>query len=296
MGFLTFALRTPSGLPVRTDIFVANLLASFQSLLELFSMPGVQNPWRPFSPFPGRWKRVLEGASGSRLGRGSRFGQELSGLLWQVSELGAGTRNVGGLTDELLVSRWQEGDRMAFEALVRRYQHVAYTVCFRYLRNPQSAEETAQDVFVSLFRKLHEFRGESSFKSWFYRVLTNHCHNRHKAGVRRAEQRHDSIDAPREPDDEHSGRTELPDQSPDPETRLVESQRQALIDASLADIGDEARLILLLREGQGMAYEDIADALRLNPGTVKSRIHRARAELKAAVERRMASAGISRLG
>lgn len=192
---------------------------------------------------------------------------------------------MNGWTDEQLVARWQDGDRQAFELLVRRYQHVAFTVCHRYLRNPQIAEETAQDVFLSLYRKLGDFRNESSFKSWFYRVLTNHCHNRHKAGTRRREQQHDSIDTPADPDDERGRIKELKDPNPTSDQVLEEAQRQALIERALQAVGEEARMILLLREGQGMAYEDIGAALNLNAGTVKSRLFRARAELKAAVDR-----------
>ena len=200
---------------------------------------------------------------------------------------------MGGISDEMLVSRWQEGDRQAFEALVRRYQHVAFTVCQRYLHNPQVAEETAQDVFISLYRKLHEFRGESSFKSWFYRVLTNHCHNRHKAGQRRRESLHDSIDTPDNPDDDHKPGRELKDPAPNAERLMEDAQRQALIERALQALGEEARMILLLREGQGMAYEDIGAALQLNPGTVKSRLHRARVDLKLAVDRLSAGSRLS---
>lgn len=202
----------------------------------------------------------------------------------------ASSAHAHGISDELLVSRWQEGDRQAFEALVRRYQHVAFTVCQRYLHNPQVAEETAQDVFVALYRKLHEFRGESSFKSWFYRVLTNHCHNRHKAGQRRRESQHDSIDAPDPRDEDKKNVRELADPGQNADQLMEDAQRQALIEKALQSLGEEARMILLLREGQGMAYEDIGAALQLNAGTVKSRLHRARADLKAAVDRMTAGA------
>lgn len=191
---------------------------------------------------------------------------------------------VQGLTDERLVELFQQGDRHAFEVLVRRYQNLAYTVCRRYLNNAELAEETAQDVFINLYRKLDRFRGEASFKSWFYKVLVNHCHNRHKALVRRKHHLHDSIDA-RSTDDERSRPRELVDDRPDPEETLNEQRQQELLEEALRSLGEEGRMILLLREGQGLAYEDIAEALNVRVGTVKSRIHRARADLKAQVER-----------
>lgn len=211
-----------------------------------------------------------------------------TGLSWSKVSAPAPAA-LAGWTDEQLVTHFQEGHRVAFEVLVRRYQNVAFTVCKRYLGNPEAAEETAQEVFISLFRKLHEFRGESTFKSWFYKVLTNHCHNRHKAGVRRREKAHDSLDTPESPDDEKSRTRELSDQKLTPEELLEERQRQAILEKALEGVGEEARMILLLREGQGMAYEDIGEALQLNAGTVKSRLHRARAELKERVDRLMGS-------
>ncbi|MFM7203230.1 MAG: RNA polymerase sigma factor [Myxococcota bacterium] len=218
-----------------------------------------------------------------------------AGLSWSRSgPLDPGA--LAGWTDEQLVTHFQEGHRLAFEVLVRRYQNVAFTVCKRYLRNPEAAEETAQEVFISLFRKLHEFRGESSFKSWFYKVLTNHCHNRHKAGVRRREKAHDSIDTPEQPDDDKPRTRELSDLKLSPEEALEERQRQAILEKALEGVGEEARMILLLREGQGMAYEEIGEALQLNAGTVKSRLHRARAELKERVDRLMGLARPARDG
>ena len=187
-------------------------------------------------------------------------------------------------SDEELVRLFQEGDRYAFEMLVRRYQNLAFTVCRRYLNNPEVAEETAQDVFVNLYRKLHKFRGESSFKSWFYRVLVNHCHNKHKALVRRKQHLHDSIDA-HVSDDERSRPVELVDGGLDPEARLSAQRQQEQIEEALQRIGEEGRMVLLLREGQGMTYEEIAEALSIRVGTVKSRIHRARAELKTQIEK-----------
>jgi len=196
----------------------------------------------------------------------------------------SGSVSASGLSDERLVSLFQDGDRQAFEMLVQRYQNLAFTVCRRYLGNDQLAEETAQDVFVSLYRNLGKFRGDASFKSWFYRVVVNHCRNRHKALSRRKHGLHDSIDA--QSGDEDRGRPrDLVDGKPDPEEALDARMARQLVERALETLGEEGRMILLLREGQGLAYEEIADMLGLRVGTVKSRIHRARAQLKRAVER-----------
>ncbi len=205
------------------------------------------------------------------------------GVYFSIGAHGAGPVRGGGLSDERLVALFQNGDRQAFEALVRRYQNLAFTVCRRYLGSDELAEETAQDVFIGLYRNLGKFRGEASFKSWFYRVLVNRCRNRHKAMTRRKHHLHDSIDAGTGND--RTKPRDLVDQRPDPECALEALREQQLINQALEALGEQARMVLLLREGQGLSYDDIAATLGVRAGTVKSRIHRARADLKREVER-----------
>jgi len=246
-----------------------------------------------------RWRDVgrsgvypLAGGSGglevSRRAVGTRHG--VSALIWffvcfaRVSRDLAASADTAhlGPSDEALVERWRSGDDAAFEALVRRYQHVAYTMCYRYVGNPQVAEETAQDIFLTLFRKLKGFRGDASFKSWFYRVVVNHARNQYKAMKRRKRDRHESMDAL----DEHGNNRaslEPPDPSPSPLDRIEASRRDVLLQHALERIDGDLRMLILLREGRGLAYDEIARILELPIGTVKSRIHRARAELRKAV-------------
>ncbi len=205
------------------------------------------------------------------------------GVLFSRASSQGGSVRVVGPSDEHLVALFKNGDRKAFELLVRRYQNLAFTIARRYLGNSELAEETAQDVFISLYRNLGKFRGDASFKSWFYRVVVNHCRNRHKALDRRRHHRHDSIDGA-DGDDERRPR-ELVDKGPDPEHALNAVREQAMIERALESLSEQARLVLLLREGQGLSYDEIAAILGIRAGTVKSRIHRARADLKRAVAR-----------
>ena len=207
----------------------------------------------------------------------------VAGVLSIRATTGSATVHVQGMSDERLVALFQDGDRQAFEMLVRRYQNLAFTIARRYLGSNELAEETAQDVFISLYRNLSKFRGDSSFKSWFYRVVVNHCRNRHKALERRRHRQHDSIDGGAD-DDQHRPR-ELVDHGPDPEQALGAVREQAMIERALEALGEQARMVLLLREAQGLSYDEISAILGVPAGTVKSRIHRARADLKREVER-----------
>lgn len=181
-------------------------------------------------------------------------------------------------SDERLVEDFRAGDRRSFDALVIRYQDRAFHFCLRYMGNRERAEEVAQETFVRVYQNLSSFRGESSFSSWFYSVMANHCKNRVASAVRRKERFHDSIDAPRSEDDDRG--MDLPDARPDAEGLLGARERQRLVEQTLAVLDPDDRAILILRELEGQSYEEIAAALDLPLGTVKSRIYRARQALK----------------
>lgn len=192
-------------------------------------------------------------------------------------------RATSSYPDERLVADFQGGDRQAFEILVRRYQDRAFSFCLRFLGNRERAEEVAQEAFVRMYEHLGDFRGEASFSSWFYRVMTNHCRNSQRSAARRFDRRHDSIDAPRSEEDDRP--MELPDPKAGVEEQLREHERQRLLQQALEKLEPDERLILLLREVEGQTYEEVAAATQLPLGTVKSRIFRARAALKVQVER-----------
>ena len=192
-------------------------------------------------------------------------------------------------SDEDLVSDFRRGDRRAFDALVIRYQDKAFRFCLRYMGNRERAEEVAQETFVRVYRNLGSFRGDSSFSSWFYAVMHNHCRNRVKAATRRKERQHDSIDAPRSEEDPRG--MELPDRGPGPEGLVGARERRGLIETAMAHLEPEQRALLILRELEGQSYEEISDALDVPLGTVKSRIYRARQALKQRVQRQMGGLG-----
>lgn len=180
-------------------------------------------------------------------------------------------------TDEDLVTRCKNGDRIAFGDLVERHQDRVYSLCFRYLGDRSIAEEVAQDVFLSAWRALPRFREEARFDTWLRRITVNKCKNRRLYRHRRAHGLHESIDARATDDDA-------------PDLQLVHGGRGAdasahvhqaaeLLEAALAELDEGQRTLVLLRDMEDLSYGEIAEILEVPRGTVKSRLHRARAAL-----------------
>lgn len=194
------------------------------------------------------------------------------------------------LTDTELVRRFNNGDRDAFTALVDRYKDRVYTLCLRWMGDAQVAEDVAQDVFIALYRSLKSFRGDSQLSTWIYRVVVNHCKNRKMYRKRRQFDMHEPLEGDREDD---GPRRQIADDGPGTDAPIRAAQAEQLLDEALAQLDDEQRQILVLREVQDLSYEEIAELLALPRGTVKSRLHRARQELAAVLTRRLAKEDVS---
>lgn len=187
------------------------------------------------------------------------------------------------VTDTELVRRFKNGDRAAFTMLVDRYKDRVYTLCLRWMGDPQAAEDVAQDVFIALYRSLLSFRGDAQLSTWIYRVVVNHCKNRRQYHRRRQVDRHE----PLEGEDEEGRERQIADSGPGTDAPLRAAQAEHLLEEALGQLDDEQRQILVLREVQDLSYEEIAELLGLPRGTVKSRLHRARHELAAVLARRL---------
>ena len=183
--------------------------------------------------------------------------------------------------DQDIVAQCRSGDREAFAKLVQKYQSRVLTLATRILDNRSEAEDVAQDIFVKVFQSLHEFRGASRFSTWLYRITVNHCLNY----IRRRTRQQQTLVAA-EPED---WMQEFP--TSNPHRTLEQKERWVLVQAKLQALSPEYRTILLLRDFEGLSYEEIADVLQLESGTVKSRLHRARTELKALLEPYLAGEG-----
>jgi len=187
--------------------------------------------------------------------------------------------------DRRLVDRAKAGDVRAFEALVRRYERWVFTLALRMVGDRGDAEDIAQEVFLKAYRGLQGFRGGSRFSTWLYAIASHHCLS-YLAGrgsrVRRAERTGNPTD--RQGGVLPSALDRVADASPGPDAVLERHELRRVIQNELVQLTEQHRIVLILRDIQGMSYEGIAETLGVELGTVRSRLHRARMELKARLE------------
>jgi RNA polymerase sigma-70 factor (ECF subfamily) len=175
--------------------------------------------------------------------------------------------------DAELVERWQGGDLSAFETLVRRHERRVFSLVFRMLGNREEAEDVAQEAFLALHRHGHRFRGEARFSTFVYRVAANAALNRRRSlGRRRA--REEALSQRQDAGDD------LPSAPRDPEEAASGGQIQERVQSALLGLPKDLRMAVILYDLEGQSYGEIAQALRIPEGTVKSRIHRARTALR----------------
>jgi RNA polymerase sigma-70 factor (ECF subfamily) len=174
-----------------------------------------------------------------------------------------------------LVDAARRGEVESFNALVRMYEGRVYNLCYRMLGDPDSAADAAQDAFLSAFRNLRSFRG-GSFRSWMLRIATNTCYDALRARKRRPTT---SLDAESGGEDDGSP-LQIADDAESPDDFALRRELASAIQSGLATLPEEQRIILILSDIQGLAYEEIAEITNTNLGTVKSRLSRGRARLR----------------
>jgi RNA polymerase sigma-70 factor (ECF subfamily) len=174
-----------------------------------------------------------------------------------------------------LVEVAQRGDVDSFNALVRLYEGRVYNLCYRMLGDADSAADAAQDAFLSAFRNLRSFRG-GSFRSWMLRIATNTCYDTLRARKRRPTV---SIDMDTDDEDDASP-LQIADSAETPDDFALRRELAAAIEHGLTILPEEQRIVLILSDIQGLAYEEIAQITDANLGTVKSRLSRGRARLR----------------
>ncbi len=171
------------------------------------------------------------------------------------------------------------GDRKAFEKIVLFYQKRVFNYAYRMLGNMEEAKELAQEVFVSVFLSIRELREETKFDAWLKQITLNHCRNRWKFLKRRQYFNTDSIDDPIETEEGGVARP-VPDGSDPPDVRYEKKAVQEWIRKGLLKMREDQRELIVLRDLQGLSYEEMGTLLNLPEGTVKSKLHRARMDLK----------------
>lgn len=176
--------------------------------------------------------------------------------------------------DEQLVREAQAGSLPSFNVLVTRYQAPLYGLALRYVRDPEAAEDVAQEAFISAWRALAGFKG-GSFRAWLYRIAMNEAYDHHRRVHRRPSS---SLDELLEAGSAHGLET---DRAPGPEETAVSRATLRAVERCIGRLPEEYRAIVLLSDVRGLTYDELSRALELPLGTVKSRLYRARAALRA---------------
>src|SRR3984885_6438157 len=175
-------------------------------------------------------------------------------------------------SDLSLIRRVQRGDRGAFDVLVLKYQHKVVKLVMRYVRNAAEAEDIAQDAFIKAYRALPQFRGDSAFYTWLYRIAINTAKN---AVVARDRNPVDFDLDMTNNDESYEMQGRLKD-SETPEALVLTDEIRTTVNSAIANLPDDLRQAIVLRELDGLSYEEIAATMDCPVGTVRSRIFRAR--------------------
>jgi RNA polymerase sigma-70 factor (ECF subfamily) len=174
--------------------------------------------------------------------------------------------------ERALVDSCRSGDPAAFARLVRLHEAMVFSLSARLLGDTEEARDIAQEVFLQVYRQLGRFEGRSTLKTWIYRITVNQCHNRRRFWQRRHRDREEGLEAVSVETAARGG------SSPYDEARRGE--RAQRVQAALLDLSFEHRAVLVLREVEGLTCEEVAEALRIPAGTVKSRLSRAREAMR----------------
>ena len=207
--------------------------------------------------------RTATPAAVSPLGNAARVGPvQTRGVQGGVSE---------AKVDQLLVERVQKGDKRAFDLLIQKYQHRIVSLVTRYVSDYAEAQDVAQEAFIKAYRAIDRFRGDSAFYTWLYRIAINTAKNWIVAKNRRPPASDiDAVDA------EQYGMSSKLRETSTPENELLREEIERTVYDTIAELPEDLRTAIMLREMDGMSYEEIATTMECPIGTVRSRIFRAR--------------------
>lgn len=182
--------------------------------------------------------------------------------------------------DNILIERCIKGDRSALDDLVHKYQQRAYQFAFRLTADHDQASDLTAEAFVRAYKSLHSFRRESQFSTWLFRILTN-CFLDHKK--REKLRQHESIDSLIRTD-EGDVQRQVEDSSGSPQDLSEQNERHRLLQEAIIKLPEYQRVMIVMYHVDDMSYEEMAEALELPIGTVKSRLNRARLALRELLE------------
>lgn len=187
-----------------------------------------------------------------------------------------------------LVERAAEHDHKAFQVLVERYQRKAYSVAFGILRNDDAAMDVTQDAFVKVYKALPGFKGQAAFYTWLYRIVVNLCIDRKRKAARRREVEYEDT-LSHGTDGPMVGAVLASTGIESPSAAYARRELREQMGLAMASLGERHREILVLREVEGLSYEDLSDVLDVPKGTVMSRLFHARKNFQQALARYLSS-------
>jgi len=183
-----------------------------------------------------------------------------------------------------VIESCKAGDEKAFAEIVLHRQKKVFNIAYRMLCNQEEAKDLAQEVFISVFESIKDLKEEIKFDAWLTQITLNHCRNRWKYLKRRQYFNSDSLDDPIETEDGNMPKA-IDDPSGNPETLYEKKMVQQFIQRGLLKLKEDQRELLVLRDLQGFSYEEMGELLGLPEGTIKSKLHRARMDLKGILEK-----------
>ena len=181
--------------------------------------------------------------------------------------------------ETLLIRAFCGGDKAAFDNLVLKHKDRVFNLCYRLLGDYEEANDSAQETFIKVYGSLKKFRFESAFSTWLYRIAVNTCKNKLKSSAFRQKRRMVSLDNPVFVNSISPGR-DIQDESQSPAMALEKKERMKVIQEAINGLSPEQKEVVTLRDIEGFSYEEVAEITGFNLGTVKSRLARARQELK----------------
>lgn len=181
--------------------------------------------------------------------------------------------------DKDLVRAFQAGDRAAFDKLVIKHKDRIFSLCYWFLGDKQEANDSAQETFIKAYQSLRKFRFESALFTWLYRIAANTCKNRLKSLDYRQKKRMVYVNNPGETEDKKPI-TEIHDELCSPMKELEKKERMLLIQNAISSLSVDQRTVVVLRDIEGLSYEEVSDLTGWNLGTVKSKLSRARLQLR----------------
>ncbi len=201
-----------------------------------------------------------------------------------ILDLNAQKSAVADSEDLTLVCALREGSERAYETLLLRFQQPVYNLALRLLNDPSDASDVVQEVFLKVFRNVGHFRGQSSLKTWIFRIAINEAYNQRRWFSRH---RNREVGIDDEQDDSRSRSETLADSTQSPFDYVLDREQQAMIESALTRINPTFRAAVVLRDITDLSYDEIAEVLQVSLGTVKSRILRGREALRHELEKNL---------